>query len=159
MKAELCDPKTYEGFTIEDWSDLAATLPQDIPRNNDGSIPLDFFKYNPDFRRGIREFQEDLATGRLEPAWQAAAAEAMEKRAQGKFNSHKEKEFEEFWGQKQKLDYKALAGESAKLKLNVMIQNGVFKEGDIISYCRVVGTSEAKTIFEKDCKVRRLHLN
>lgn len=149
----MCDPKTYENYTLQDWSDLAALLPEDVPRNNDGSIPLDFFKYNPDFRRGIREFQEDLAMGRLEPAWQAAAAEAMEERARGDFDAYKENQFEEFWGQKQKLDWTALAGESAKLKLDVMIQNEVFKEGDILSYCRVLGRGKNRLIMEKDCKV------
>lgn len=153
VQAELCDPKTYENFTLEDWSDLAAILPDEVPHSDDGSISLEFFKYNPDFRRGIREFQEDLATGRLEPAWQAAAAEAMEDRARGNFDTYKEKQFEEFWGQKQKLDGHALAGESAKLKLDVMIQNGVFKEGDIFSYYRVTRRVKDKMVFEKDCTV------
>ena len=152
-KAVLCDPKTFEDFTAEDWNDIAAILPDDVPRNDDGSIPLEFFKYNPDFRRGIREFQEDLGMGRLEPAWQEAAAKAMEDRAQGKFDTYKENQFEEFWGQKQKLDHNALAGESARLKLEVLIQNGIFKEGDIFSYCRTTGRAKNKTLLEKDCRV------
>ncbi len=68
------------------------------------------------------------------------------------FDAFKENQFEEFWGQKQKLDWQALAGESAKLKLDVMIRNGVFKEGDIFSYYRVIGRVN-KTVLEKDCKV------
>ena len=153
-KAEFADPKAYEGFTKEDWDDIRETLPPDVPINPDGySIPIDFFKYNPDFRRGIREFQEDLSSGRLEPEWQAAAAKAMEERASGNYDAYKEDHFEEFWGQKQKLSYRALAGDSAKLKLDVLIKNGIFRLGDYFSYSRGVGYGDAKILIEKDCKV------
>ncbi len=155
LYAELSDPKTYEHLTKEDWEELREVLPPSVPLSSDGySIPIDFFKYDADFRRGIREFQEDLSTGRLDPGWQEAAGAAMEERARGDFDSYKENQFEEFWGQKQKLDWKAVAGESAKLKLDVMIQNGVFKEGDYFSYSRVAGRAKARVMVEKECKVR-----
>ena len=161
LYAELSNPKTYEHLTKEDWEELREVLPPNVPLSSDGySIPIDFFKYDADFRRGIREFQEDLSTGRLDPGWQEAAGEAMEERARGDFDSYKENQFEEFWGQKQKLDWKAVAGESAKLKLDVMIQNGVFKEGDYFSYSRVAGRAKARVMVEKECKVRlRLEAN
>ena len=155
LYAELSDPKTYEHLTKEDWEDLREELPPNVPLSSDGySIPMHFFKYDADFRRGIREFQEDLSTGRLDPGWQGAAGEAMEERAQGDFDAYKENQFEEFWGQKQKLDWKAVAGESAKLKLDVMIQNGMFKEGDYFSFSRVSGRGKARVMVEKECKVR-----
>ena len=154
-KAELADPKTYENFTKEDWDDIREILPPNVPVNSDGySIPFEFFRYDPDFRRGIREFQEDLSSGRLEPEWQAAAATAMEERASGKFDAYKEEQFEEFWGQKQKLDHGALAGDSAKLKLDILVENGVFKLGDIFSYSRVIGRGKGRFLIEKECEVR-----
>lgn len=155
LYGELANPRTYEHLTKQDWEELREVLPPNVPLSSDGySIPIDFFKYDADFRRGIREFQEDLSTGRLDPGWQEAAGEAMEERARGDFDSYKENQFEEFWGQKQKLDWKAVAGESAKLKLDVMIQNGVFKEGDYFSYSRVAGRVKARVMVEKECKVR-----
>ena len=155
LYAELSNPKTYEHLTKEDWEELREELPPSVPVSSDGySIPINFFKYDADFRRGIREFQEDLSTGRLDPGWQEAAAEAMEERAQARFDAYKEDQYEEFWGQKQKLDWKAVAGESAKLKLDVMIQNGVFKEGDYFSYSRVAGRGKTRVMVEKECKVR-----
>ena len=155
LYAELSNPQTYEHLTKEDWDELREELPPSVPLSSDGySIPINFFKYDADFRRGIREFQEDLSTGRLDPAWQEAAGEAMEERARGDFDAYKENQFEEFWGQKQKLDSKAVAGESAKLKLDVMIQNGVFKEGDYFSYSRVAGRAKNRVMVEKECKVR-----
>lgn len=154
LHAEYSNPKTYENFTKSDWEDIRETLPPNIPLNPDGySIPMTFFKYDPDFRRGIREFQEDLASGRLDPKWQADAAHAMEERAQGKFDAYKENQFEAFWGQKQKLNHDALAGESTKIKLELLIQNGIFKVGDYFSYSRVFGRGKNGVLLEKDCKV------
>lgn len=154
LHAEFSSPKTYEYFTKSDWEEIRETLPPNIPLNPDGySIPMTFFKYDPDFRRGIREFQEDLGSGRLDPKWQAAAAQAMEERAQGKFDAYKENQYEEFWGQKQKLNHDALAGESTKIKLELLIQNGTFKVGDYFSYARVFGRGKNGVQVEKECKV------
>ena len=154
LHAEFSDPKTYEDFTKSDWEDLRETLPPNVPSNPDGySIPMTFFKYDPDFRRGIREFQEDLGSGRLDPEWQADAAQAMEERAHGDFDSYKEDQFEAFWGQKQKLKHDALAGESTKIKLELLIQNGLFKVGDSFNYSRVFGRGKNGVLVEKDCKV------
>ena len=155
LHAEFSDPKTYENFTKSDWEDLRETLPPDIAINPDGySIPMAFFKYDADFRRGIREFQEDLASGRLDPQWQADAAQAMEERARGEFDAYKENQFEAFWGQKQKSSvHNALAGESTKIKLEFLIQNGIFKVGDYLSYSRTIGRGKSGVLVEKDCKV------
>ena len=156
LHAEFSDPKTYENFTRSDWEDIRETLPSNVPLNSDGySIPMTFFKYDPDFRRGIREFQEDLASGRLDPEWQADAAQAMEERARGEFDAYKEDQFEAFWGQKQKLSRDALAGESTKVKLDVLIQNEIFKVGDYFSYSRVFGRRKDRVLIEKDCRVRK----
>ena len=157
LHAEFSNPKTYEKFTKSDWEDLRETLPPNVPVNPDGySIPMTFFKYDPDFRRGIREFQEDLGSGRLDPKWQADAAQAMEERARGEFDAYKEDQFEAFWGQKQKLNHDALAGESTKIKLDLLIQNEIFKVGDYFSYSRVFGRGKSGVLIEKDCKVSQV---
>ena len=157
LHAEFSNPKTYEKFTKSDWEDLRETLPPNVPINPDGySIPMTFFKYDPDFRRGIREFQEDLGSGRLDPKWQADAAQAMEERARGEFDAYKEDQFEAFWGQKQKLNHDALAGESTKIKLDLLIQNEIFKVGDYFSYSRVFGRGKSGVLIEKDCKVSQV---
>lgn len=157
LHAEFSNPKTYENFTESDWEDLRETLPSNVPVNPDGySIPMKFFKYDPDFRRGIREFQEDLGSGRLDPKWQADAAQAMEARARGDFDAYKDQQFEAFWGQKQKPNHDALAGESTKIKLDLLIQNGLFKVGDYFSYSRVVGRGKSGVLIEKECKVSQV---
>ena len=152
---ELSDPATYEGFTKEDWEDLRSILPENVPVADDGySIPFHWLRYDPDFRRGIREFQEDLGAGRLDPKWLAEAAEAMEERANGEFDAFKEKNYEEFWGQKQKLSREALAGESTTLKLEVMIEHGLFRVGDELVFSRAIGKGVDRKLFEKECSVQ-----
>lgn len=119
---------------------------------------MDYFKYDPDFRRGIREFQEDLSSGRLDPKWQTAAAEAMEERARGEFDAYKENNYEEFWGQKQKLHWHALAGEATALKLDTMIENGTFRVGDEWFFSRVIGRKDKRVLIEKECTVSHFPL-
>ena len=106
-----------------------------------------------DFRNGIRLYQNDLAEGRYDPEWLRQAAEAMEQRAAGDFDDWKEREFEEFWGQKQRLDPNARAGQSGTIKLNRLVEAGLFKEGDVFSYMRVFGRGKGKFTVEKDVKV------
>lgn len=110
-------------------------------------------RYNPDFRSAVRQYQLDLEGGRYDPAWLAEADAAMEERAQGNFDQWKEEQFEEFWGQKQKVDSKALAGQSSTVKLNRLIEAGLCKVGDSWSYSRVFGQGKKKVLVEKVFKV------
>ena len=98
-------------------------------------------------------YQQDLAAGRYDPEWLRQAAQAMEQRANGDFDKWKEQEFEEFWGQKQKLDSKARAGQSGTIKLNRLVEAGLFREGDIFSYQRTFGRGKDRLTVEKDVKV------
>ena len=104
----------------------------------------------------MRQYQVDLGEGRLDPTWLAEAAAAMEERARGDFDRFKEEQFEEFWGQKQKVDSKALAGQSSTVKLHRLIDAGLCKEGDLWSYSRVFGQGKAKVHVEKEFKVRSM---
>lgn len=75
----------------------------------------------------------------------------MEERARGDFDKYKEDRFEEFWGQKQKVHWSALAGEATKIKLDEVLRSGVVKEGDYFSYSRVFG--RRGWMIEKEFKV------
>lgn len=110
-------------------------------------------RYNTDFRSAVRQYQLDLGAGRYDPTWLAEADAAMEERAQGKFDQWKEEQFEEFWGQKQKVDSKALAGQSSTVKLNRLIEADLCKVGDRWSYSRVFGQGKKKVLVEKEFKV------
>ena len=131
-------------------------LPDHINFDADGRLPLDYIKYDPDFRDGVRQMQNHLAAGQLDPAWIAEAEQARKERAEGKFDQWKEEQFEEFWGQKQKVDPKALAGQSSTVKLNRLVEAGLFQAGDVFSYSRIFGQGKNRTLVEKDCKVRIL---
>lgn len=114
-------------------------------------------RYDNDWRNGVRQFQTDLEAGRYDPEWQRQAAQAMEERAAGKFDSYKEEHFEEWWGQKQKLSHDVLAGNSTKMKLDVLVKAGIFKLGDVWSYTRVFGKVKGERVLvEKDVTVNGL---
>lgn len=65
----------------------------------------------------------------------------MKQRADGKFDKWKDKEFEEFWGQKQKLYWESYAGEATQVKLETLVEQDVVRKGDVWTYARafVVG--------------------
>ena len=158
LHAEYSDPKTYENWTKEDWEEIHDCLPDNAPFNDDGySVPITFFKYDPDWRRLVREFQEDLGAGRYEPQWQKEAAQAMEERAAGHFDKYKEDQYEAFWGQKQKPKAEDRAGDSAKIKLPELVEAGRIKVGDDLSFRRAFekkgdGVQE-RWMIEKEMKV------
>ncbi|KAL9128576.1 MAG: hypothetical protein Q9217_002775 [Psora testacea] len=161
LHAKYSSHRTYENWTREDWEEMRAEgLPEDTPYNEDGySVPMEYFKYDPDWRRLVREFQEDLGAGRYEPEWQKQAAQAMEERARGDFDKYKDDQFEQFWGQKQKTPWRDLAGESSNIKLEELVENGVIREGDVFSYSRVIGRGKDRILIEKDCRVAKTERN
>jgi len=123
-------------------------FPDDMPIPN---IMRQVMQSNNSFQADIRLFQEDLAAGRYEPKWLEDAQEAMEKRAQGHFDDWKERNREEFWGQKQKVDWTTNSGESAQYTLVDLVKAGLFEVGDI--WCLKCGGQGVKV--EKEAKVSR----
>jgi len=87
-------------FDEKDKAEIRALVPAHVPVDTEGLPTADWLKHNPYWQQDIRLFQNDLREGRLEPEWQEMAAQAMEDRANGNFDDWKEKNFEEFWGQK-----------------------------------------------------------
>ena len=124
-----------------------------MDRNEDGTVPEDFWRYNNDWRAAVRQFQEDLGQGKYDPQWLADGAQAMEERARGDFDAWKEREFEEFWGQKQRVSHTARAGAATNVKLSTLVEYGLFQIGDIWSYTRCFGRGDQSTVIEKDCEL------
>ena len=112
---------------------------------------------NSAFQSDVRMFQEDLAEGRLQPARLAKAKAAMERRSRGDFDEWKEEETERFWGQKQRIDYRALAGESSKVKIEDLISSGYFQVNDRWLYIRTIHKKgKGSILVEKEAKVSLL---
>lgn len=109
---------------------------------------------NSAFRADISMFQDDLSEGRLDPDWQRDGLVAMERRARGDFDAWKEKEVESFWGQKQKLSYDVLAGESSKVKLETLVAAGCWEVGDVWLYTRTFGKGKHAVVVEKEATVQ-----
>ncbi|KAI4102652.1 MAG: hypothetical protein LQ345_007363 [Seirophora villosa] len=128
-------------------------LPSHLELNEDGSIPTSFWKHSSEFRLDCRNLQEDLRSGRMDPEWQRQAAQAMEERAAGKFDDFKEREFEEYWGQKQKVDSTVLAGNASRVKLDELLREGLFKMGDMWCFDYTWGRGADAIRVEKECKI------
>lgn len=83
----------------------------------------------------------------------------MKERAAGKFDNWKEKEFEQFWGQKQKLGADATTGEAAQVKMETLVEHGVVRIGDVWKYERTIllgkeeGSNRDRLLIEKEVKV------
>lgn len=116
-------------------------------------LPEYFLRYSNNWRAGVRQFQADLESGRYDPEWLRQAEEASAQRAAGKFDKFKEREYEEFWGQKQNFDKSLAAGQSSQVKLRTLIDQGLVREGDVWKYSRFIGLGANKILIEKEVKV------
>ncbi|KAJ9314973.1 hypothetical protein DTO271D3_4712 [Paecilomyces variotii] len=158
----LAHPDAWNCLDEDEKKEILSLLPDNVHPNPEPDpedpnakippIPQEFLRYSNTWREGVRQFQVDLEAGRYDPEWLRQAANAMEERAKGEFDNFKEQEFEEFWGQKQKLDYRALAGESSSVKLDSLVAHGIIQRGDVWKFTRVFGKTE-KTMVEKEAKV------
>ncbi len=126
----------------------------DIPDGD--SLPnvlKQYLRSNSSFRADVRLFQEDLSAGHYEPQWLRDAQTAMDKRAQGDFDSWKERNREAFWGQKQKTQYEARAGESSQHSLEDLVGAGYFQVGDVWLMHRGLGHGRDAVSVDKELKV------
>ncbi|QKX57087.1 uncharacterized protein TRUGW13939_04195 [Talaromyces rugulosus] len=161
------NPKAWECLDEEEKKHLLSLLPTHIhpnpdpdPDNPDAKIPAlpdDFLRYDNNWRGALRNFQSDLESGRYKPAWQRQAKQAVQDRAEGKYDDFKEREFEQFWGQKQKINHGLIAGESSKVKLKTLIEHGVVRVGDVWKYSRLVSSKRTgktgQVLVEKETKI------
>ncbi|KAF3931530.1 hypothetical protein ABW19_dt0206767 [Dactylella cylindrospora] len=121
--------------------DSEITDPNADPANPPPRIPTPilFQNLNNDaFRSAFAELQDDLATGSYEPGYVKKAHEALEQRLgpmADAVDDIKNKEFEEYWGQKQAVFF-GDAGEAANVTLYELCQQRLFKSGDIFEYKR-----------------------
>ncbi|GKZ30833.1 hypothetical protein AbraIFM66950_010423 [Aspergillus brasiliensis] len=127
--------------------------PSDDPNAKIPPLPQSFLRYSNNWREGIRQFQAELQNGYHDPEWLRQANLAMEERAAGKFDRFKEEEFEEFWGQKQRMDKTLMAGQSSQVKLKNLIDHNVVREGDVWKYSRCFSKGADKVLVEKEARI------
>lgn len=161
IKKLLAKPEAWNCLEESEKRVILDLLPEDLHSNLDPSpddpgakippLPEEFLRYSNNWRDGIRHFQLDLQNGRYDPVWLRQAGEAMQQRADGKFDKFKEEEFEQFWGQKQKMDKTLAAGQSSQVKLSTLISNGVVLVGDVWKYSRAF--KKGNLLVEKEARV------
>ncbi|KAJ5180208.1 hypothetical protein N7492_003418 [Penicillium capsulatum] len=120
-------------------------------------LPDSFVRYSNNWRDGIRQFQLDLQNGRYEPEWLRQAEEARQQRERGDFDAFKDREFEQFWGQKQRMDMRALAGESGRIKLGELVDAGVILLGDVWRFTFVFGRGAQRVVIDKEARVHAIN--
>ncbi|KAJ5768942.1 hypothetical protein N7520_003501 [Penicillium odoratum] len=131
--------------------------PADDPHAKIPPLPDSFVRYSNNWRDGIRQFQLDLQHGRYDPEWLRQAEEARQERENGEFESFKEREYEEFWGQKQKLDKRLAAGESGKVKLGTLVEEGAIQIGDVWRFNYVYGKGAERIVIDKETRVHEIN--
>ncbi|KAJ5661013.1 uncharacterized protein N7484_000385 [Penicillium longicatenatum] len=134
-----------------------ADPPADDPSAKIPPLPDSFIRYSNNWRDCIRQFQIDLQNGRYDPEWLRQADEARKERENGDFDSFKEQEYEEFWGQKQKLDKSLASGEASKVKLITLINQGVIQIGDVWRFNYVYGRGVDRIIIDKEARVHEIN--
>jgi hypothetical protein len=159
----LSQPQAWNCLEENEKQEILALLPPDVhpdaqaaaddPSTNIPPIPDNFIRYSNNWRDGVRQFQLDLENGRYDPEWLQQAQDAREQRERGEFDNFKEREYEEFWGQKQKVFNRAAAGESARVKLGTLISEGVILLGDIWRFNYVYGRGPGRIVIEKEVRV------
>ncbi|KAJ6024254.1 hypothetical protein N7540_005051 [Penicillium herquei] len=132
--------------------------PADDPNAQIPPLPDSFVRYSNNWRDGIRQFQLDLGNGRYDPQWLRQADEARKQREDGAFDSFKEREYEQFWGQKQKsTNITTATGEAGKIKLATLIDAGVFHIGDIWRFTYVYGRGADRIYIDKEARIQEIH--
>ncbi|EEQ30315.1 conserved hypothetical protein [Microsporum canis CBS 113480] len=159
----LAKPEAWTCLDENEKKEILALLPESIhpvvepsTENPDGIIPPlpeEFVRYSNVWRDAIRQFQVDLQHGKYDPKWLSQAHKAMNERAEGKFDARKERDFEAFWGQKQRYHTNVPAGDSATIDFKTLVMNGVFEVGDIWRYSRSQGKGAEKFLVEKEVAV------
>lgn len=122
-----------------DQEEISKLMPEKfLIRSADGSVQINqtLLQYDSDWLSYISQFQEDIREGRNDPEWQEQAMVAYEKRKEGDLDSFKDKEYEEFWGQKQKLASDVVAGSTSKIKLDILVEKGIILKDDVLVYSR-----------------------
>ncbi|KAF4273517.1 hypothetical protein CNMCM8812_007480 [Aspergillus fumigatus] len=164
----LARPEAWNCLEESEKEEILSLLPESLHPNRESTsddpeakippLPESFLRYSNFWRDSIRLFQLDLQNGRYDPEWQRQAHEAVREREQGKFDRFKEEEFEEFWGQKQRMDKTLAAGQSSQVKLTTLIEHGVVREGDVWKYSRTfAGKGRNKILVEKEAKILKIN--
>lgn len=141
-KAILCDEEGWAKLSDDARAEIVSKIPNTLRHEmmiGDDGQPrpnLKFLEKNSTFKSFINQALNDVVNGLNEPNWLAQAYNAHCKRSYGKFDDFKDKNYEEFWGVKQRLASNAIAGTSAHHNLGEMIDREVVKPGDVFKYSR-----------------------
>ncbi|BCR88947.1 uncharacterized protein ACHE_50145S [Aspergillus chevalieri] len=161
----LANRKAWDVLEEHEKEEILDLLPEHIRPHpkpcEDGTMKIppiaeSFLRYDNPWRDAVRQFQVDLENGRYDPEWIRQADIAVQERANGDFDDFKEREFEEFWGQKQRMDKSLAAGESSQIKLTTLVEHGVVRTGDVWKLSRGFNVPGGRVLIEKEAKILKI---
>lgn len=124
---------------------------------------VDGFWNNSQLIARINQVEYDISEAKYTAKTQKIVEEARKLAQSAEFEAFKENKFEAFWGQKQRVDYNAVAGDTTNVKLETLAKHSALRVGDVFSLRRsfqtaTEGTSKkgkkaASILVEKDAKL------
>ena len=106
----LCMPSAWTSLSSPQQDTLLSKCPSSsansalraaiIDGTSSSGRPKELSQGNEIFRTDVAKFKTDLAAGHLAKTWQTEAKQAVQDRAEGKFDAWKERESERWWGEK-----------------------------------------------------------
>ncbi|KAI5849589.1 Asx homology domain-containing protein [Morchella snyderi] len=124
---------------------------------------VDGFWNNSQLIARINQVEYDLGEGKYTAKTQKIVEEARKLAQSTEFDTFKENKFEAFWGQKQRVDYNAVAGDTTNVKLETLAKHSALRVGDVFSLRRSFqtatggsskkGKKAASILVEKDAKL------
>ncbi|EGE07469.1 hypothetical protein TEQG_06596 [Trichophyton equinum CBS 127.97] len=160
-------PEAWTCLDEEEKKEILSLLPESVhpdaepsTENPDGIIPPlpGEFLRSTVWRDATRQFQLDLANGKYDPQWQKQAHKAVKERAEGKFDAKKERDFEAFWGQKQRYHTNVPAGDSATVDFKTLVTNDLATDPNQFS-ARYESCVDNKAIVETSIHQNRSGVN
>jgi hypothetical protein len=125
---------------------------------------VDGFWNNSQLIARINQVEYDISEAKYTAKTQKTVEEARKLAQSAEFDTFKENKFEAFWGQKQRVDYSAVAGDTTNVKLETLAKHSALRVGDVFSLRRSFqtatggaskkGKKAASILVEKDAKVR-----
>ncbi|ODQ50200.1 hypothetical protein SAICODRAFT_179422 [Saitoella complicata NRRL Y-17804] len=151
----LLDMNIHSLFTQEVWNQLPASArqeclellpdidkvyPEDAEEQTESSgaeLRSDFLQYNSFLTEAIDDFTACLSSGAYAPSFLRSALVTNAACADGLYDSWKDSQSESYWGQKQRLDNPALAGDAKGVKLGDVVRGSNGVVGDVWVYDRI----------------------
>ena len=137
LREMLGQPGAWNSLAREEKLELTRMIPgyeelRDWPE--DEEIPnylQEHLRYDSVLGEACADFQRNLGKGYYTEEFLGLASYAMKERIKGTWDDEKDAKMEEYWGQKQEVDFKPAASISGRYSLSDLVKAGCIENGDV----------------------------